>query len=516
MQTHKACAPGSRKGIRTSADIIPTLLSIVNPPQGKRLHGVLLEFLILTAIGHSAGLPTLATPALLEQVMYYRGPEGAPDAAVAAATMAANRTESRPSESQLGPPDSGVDSGAQSNESPIVDRLTSSGGAATATGAAGADVTTAGLFGVPRGDASWPEGLFGGVAPIPSDGLAASSAQIAHLSSMMLPNTLMNLIPHSNLSSFVGLHSLNSGHLSPLSPFHQVAAAAGHSARDSSAGSLPLALAASNRDDPLGVLRPASLSGLSSLSAAISKMDNSLPPSGGQDDGEPKDIAQIYMSLQEPMQKLAEAAVLNSDNRNSNKRTLADLAAAAEVAQASADRPVKRSQQQLEAEEHSEWRTHFKDFVAFVQQRTSGCGAALPRTGALGSWCSEQLQNAVEWLSQGGMPDPLSGSANQGGAMMAAKYNDLMAVPAFKIEVLKSEAEAFDECIWKLKRFVEEHGRLPRAEGMSGIDSEAELARWCSVQRRLALRLAAKLPGSGAMDASRVAQLLDIPGWIES
>jgi hypothetical protein len=507
MQTHKACAPGSRKGIRTSADIIPTLLAIVSPPQGKRLHGVLLEFLILTAIGHSPELPTLATPALLEQVMYYRGPEGAEDGVMGC-------TDSGQFGSQPASLHSAGEGGLHSSDGAATDGPIT-GRAAASTGAE----VNGSFFGASGDTENWTEGI-AGAGPMTSEASATPNQQLAKLSSL-LPNTFLGLVSHNSLSSLMGLSNFNStGHLSlpDLSPFQQMAAIASHAALDPATNRMPFTLAAPNRDSaPPPNVSPHSLTGLSSLSAAITKLDSTLPPSTGQDNPEPKvqDIAQIYKSLREPIDKLTEAAAVGTDGRN--KRTLADLAAAAEAAMVLSEKPSKRVQQMsLDPDDDSEWRMHFKDFVAFVQQRTSQCGAALPRTGALGTWCSEQLASAVEWLSQGGMPDPLEEAiSRRGSTMTSGKYEAIMSVAAFQGEVLKTEAEAFDECIWKLKRFVEEHRRLPHAGGMSGIDSEAELARWCTLQRRLALRLAAKLPGCGAMDATRVAQLLDVPGWIE-
>ena len=106
-----------------------------------------------------------------------------------------------------------------------------------------------------------------------------------------------------------------------------------------------------------------------------------------------------------------------------------------------------------------------------------------------------------------------------------------MRVPEFSAEVHATEAAAFDECLWKLERFVRDAGRLPRAAagdiaaaadaggnvatGGRRVEAwEAELAEWSGAQRRLALKLAAGRLTTGAMCQARVARLCDVPGWL--
>ena len=74
LQTHKACSAGRRKGIRVTADTIPTLTALLDPPKTKRLNGVMLEFLLLAASGRTSTFSEpIATPALLDRATRYGG-----------------------------------------------------------------------------------------------------------------------------------------------------------------------------------------------------------------------------------------------------------------------------------------------------------------------------------------------------------------------------------------------------------------------------------------------------------
>jgi pyruvate/2-oxoglutarate dehydrogenase complex dihydrolipoamide acyltransferase (E2) component len=123
--------------------------------------------------------------------------------------------------------------------------------------------------------------------------------------------------------------------------------------------------------------------------------------------------------------------------------------------------------------------------------------------------------------------------------LTTAAFEVLMRVPEFRAEVHATEAAAFEECIWRLERFVRDTGRLPRAHAPSHGDAEApaaskgaaagdtnassrveawerELAEWSALQRRLALRLAAAQHPASAMTPERVARLLKVPGWADT
>jgi hypothetical protein len=66
MQGHKACLAGQRKGIRVAVDTIPELTDLLQPPKTRRLNGIMLEYLLLAAIGQTDTFPALATQAVLE------------------------------------------------------------------------------------------------------------------------------------------------------------------------------------------------------------------------------------------------------------------------------------------------------------------------------------------------------------------------------------------------------------------------------------------------------------------
>jgi hypothetical protein len=86
VQTHKACSAGRRKGIRVTAETIPTLTALLDPPKTKRLNGVMLEFLLLAAVGKSTTFPEpLATRDLLDRATRFGGSSPQPRTSAAGA-----------------------------------------------------------------------------------------------------------------------------------------------------------------------------------------------------------------------------------------------------------------------------------------------------------------------------------------------------------------------------------------------------------------------------------------------
>jgi hypothetical protein len=491
LQTHKACAPSMRKGIRTSSEIIPTLLTIVDPPHGRRLHGVLLEFLILTAIGQTPNLPALATPNLLYDVMVPRY-SGTP-AATAGASGGSGGSDV---------------AGCWSGDKPDGDanpRATVMGKLMGPVGGAAAGTPTS---------ATATAG-----APAASHLLPSTNTNLLSLSAM-LPNSL-NLLA-SMVPSLPPNFSSNSMPLSELSPFHRVV------------GSLPpgsRGLSTSTAADPVpgedaGCATPATPAAptttvsegtitLSESSDSPSKPTGTantgaIPTSSG-DRGTKRTLIDIKPLA--PELKQAKQA----------KQSISEVFARVRSQQAPVAPPPATSEP-LHTDKRalsgaaSKWVATFSEFVAFVEQRRAqGSEAPLPRTGALGTWCFEHLAAAQQRLSAGGVPVEDGPSV----CLSRTAYDVLMHVPEFRVEVRKNESASFDECLWKLNRFVQANGRQPlphvAAEGGTAVDgSEAELAEWSACQKRQALRLAAGHPGAGAMSRDRIARLLDISGWIDA